>query len=157
MNVTVEIADHSAGHWVPDGELCREWVTGALAAGRRGEDALVSLCFVGARESAELNQRYRKQPRPTNVLTFPCETPLALPGQAAAAAIGDIVVCAELATEEARDQGKPVAHHWAHLVIHGCLHLLGYDHVVEADAQCMEAMETGILRGLGIPDPYPVS
>ena len=164
MKVTVEIADESSGHWVPGSELCQGWIEGALAAASRAGPVTVSLCFVDARGSEALNRRYRKQPGPTNVLAFPRKTSPELdpelnpelnkaPG---GAEIGDIVVCAELAAAEAEAQGKPVAHHWAHLLIHGCLHLLGYDHGEEKQAQCMEAMEIGILRRLGIPNPYPV-
>ena len=159
MKATIEIADQSAGHWVPQDAQCRDWITAALAAAGNDEDGpvAVSLCFVNSSASAALNGRYRDQPRPTNVLAFPRKTPAELETALGAAAIGDIVVCAELAAEEARAGGKPLAHHWAHLLIHGCLHLLGYDHIDERGARCMETMEIGILRGLGIPNPYPAN
>jgi len=157
MKATIEIADESAGQWVPDDALCRDWINAALAAAGEAGPVTVSLCFVDSRASAALNGRYRDQPRPTNVLAFPRQTPAQLETAIGGAAIGDIVVCAELAAEEARAGGKPVVHHWAHLLIHGCLHLLGYDHVDEREARCMEAMEIGILRGLGIPNPYAAS
>ncbi len=155
MKATIEIADQSAGHWVPEAALCRDWITAALTAAGESGPVTVSLCFVDSRASAALNGRYRDQPRPTNVLAFPRQTPAELETALGGAALGDIVVCAELAAKEARAGGKPAVHHWAHLLIHGCLHLLGYDHIDEEDARRMEAMEIGILRGIGIPNPYP--
>lgn len=154
MKVTLAIANRAANHWAPDRAQCQAWMESALAATDAPETLSISLCFIEAEESRRLNLRYREQGRPTNVLAFPSGSsePMRSPGL-----IGDIVICAELAEQEALAQGKELAHHWAHLLIHGCLHLLGYDHVSEEQAECMEALEIGILQRLGIPNPYLVS
>ena len=157
MKVTVEISDNSKGHWVPRDKLCRNWIEQALHSSNREHPVTVSLCFVDAKESEQLNLRYRDREYPANVLSFPGGMPAALRGHLESEPLGDIVVCTELAEREARTQGKPVDHHWAHLVIHGCLHLLGFDHAVEDDAARMEKMEIEILRKFGIPNPYLVS
>ncbi len=101
-------------------------------------------------ESRALNQRYRDQDRPTNVLSFPDTTPPGLPQEQ----LGDLVICAPLVAAEAVAQHKPPQAHWAHLVIHGILHLRGYDHQTAAEAQIMEAQERQMLHQLGYPDPY---
>ena len=157
MKVTVEISDISKGHWVPHDKLCRNWVEQALLSSNHEHPVTVSLCFVDAGESEQLNRRYRDRKYPANVLSFPCEMPAALGEHLESEPLGDIVVCTELAEQEAQTQGKPVDHHWAHLVIHGCLHLLGFDHAMEDDAARMEKMEIEILRKFGIPNPYLVS
>jgi probable rRNA maturation factor len=106
--------------------------------------------IVDEAESAALNDRYRGKPEPTNVLSFPCESPpgLALPH------LGDLVICAPVVEREAREQGKPSEAHWAHMLVHGLLHLRGYDHQNEAEAETMEALESAILGQLGYPNPY---
>ncbi len=157
MKVNIEISDHSTGHWVPNHKLCRRWIGQALSAARRGGATAVSLRFVNRDESQALNLRYRKRGSPTNVLAFPSAIPASLGELLGSEPLGDIVVCSELAQREARAQGKALEHHWAHLLVHGCLHLLGYDHEIDTEAEAMEKMETEILRNLGIPDPYPVS
>lgn len=106
--------------------------------------------IVDAGESAALNEQYRGRSGPTNVLAFPAgETP------AGPVLLGDIVICAPVVLSEADEQGKPAEAHWAHIVIHGCLHLAGYDHVLDLDAEEMEARERALLADLGIADPYP--
>jgi probable rRNA maturation factor len=112
--------------------------------------AILTIRIVDAAESAELNQRYRQKFGATNVLAFPAD----LPGEIDLPLLGDLVICAPLVQTEAAAQGKAVMAHWAHLVIHGCLHLLGYDHSETADAEEMESLETGLLQQLGLPDPY---
>jgi probable rRNA maturation factor len=101
-------------------------------------------------ESRALNERYRGKDRPTNVLSFPAE----LPEELDIPLLGDIVICAPLVAEEASSQGKPVEAHWAHLVVHGVLHLLGHDHQLESEAREMEALEVELLASLGFPNPY---
>ena len=105
---------------------------------------------MGREEITALNSQYRKKNRATNVLSFPYEP---LPG-VAIPLLGDVVICAEVVNDEALAQGKTAEQHWAHMIVHGALHLLGYDHVDENDAQHMESMEIQILSQLGIPDPY---
>jgi probable rRNA maturation factor len=126
----------------------RRWAEAALA-GRRKE-AEVAVRVVDRAEGAALNQRYRGKAGPTNVLSFPFEAPhgVDLPW------LGDLVLCAPLVAEEALAQGKLPAAHWAHLVVHGILHLLGYDHQTEGEAAEMERIEVEVLRGLGFDDPY---
>jgi len=109
---------------------------------------------VDAKESAFLNERYRGERGPTNVLAFDGgELPL---GEAGHRPFGDLAICAAVVAREAEEQGKSLGAHWAHIVIHGCLHLVGYDHETEAGAAEMEARERDLLGGLGIADPYVV-
>ncbi|HET7307722.1 MAG TPA: rRNA maturation RNase YbeY [Gammaproteobacteria bacterium] len=124
------------------------WVAAALA-GRR-EDAEVAIRIVGTDEGAALNRRYRNREGPTNVLSFPAELPpgVDLP------LIGDLVICGPVVAAEAVEQGKPVEAHWAHLTVHGILHLIGFDHQNDTEADEMEGMEIVILAELGYPDPY---
>lgn len=128
----------------------RRWVEAALAGARRRRAAELSIRIVGTREGRTLNRTYRDKDYATNVLSFPVDLPpgVRLP------LLGDIAICAPVVRREAAEQGKPEAHHWAHLTVHGVLHLLGYDHIEEAEAARMEALETRILKGLGISDPY---
>jgi probable rRNA maturation factor len=135
---------------VPAPASFRRWVDAALAGARHRRAAELSIRIVGAREGRTLNRTYRDKDYATNVLSFPTELPpgVRLP------LLGDIAICASVVRREATEQGKPVAHHWAHLTVHGVLHLLGYDHIEEAEAEKMEALETRILKGLGIPNPY---
>ena len=98
----------------------------------------------------ELNLRYRGQDKPTNVLAFPADLPAAL----AHPLLGDIIVCAAIVEREAREQQKSTSAHWAHMMVHATLHLLGYDHQEETEAQAMEAVETDILGQLSFPPPY---
>jgi probable rRNA maturation factor len=135
---------------VPGEAAFHRWVGAALAGAGRGGDAELGLRLVERSEMAALNERFRGRKGPTNVLSFPAELPpeLALP------LLGDIVICAPVVREEATNQGKTEAAHWAHLTVHGTLHLLGFDHVAADDARAMEALETRILAGLGLPCPY---
>ena len=126
---------------LPAPALLRRW---AKAAAER--DAAVTLRFVGQREGRTLNALYRGKEYATNVLAFVYD--------ASARVEGDIVLCAPVLRTEARTQGKPLADHCAHLVVHGMLHLQGYDHDTGRAARTMEARETAILATLGVPDPY---
>lgn len=110
----------------------------------------VDIEIVDARTSQELNKKYRGKDSPTNVLSFPLE----LPDYVEEDLIGDLVICAEVVASEAKDQNKSEEHHWAHLTIHGCLHLLGYDHINEEDALEMESLEIKLLDKLDIANPY---
>jgi probable rRNA maturation factor len=115
-------------------------------------DGVPLLCvrMAGAAESRRLNHAYRGKDKPTNVLSFPA----APPERALTGALGDLVICAPVVASEAREQGKRLAAHWAHMVVHGTLHLLGYDHEAARAARAMEALEVEILRGLRFDDPY---
>lgn len=105
---------------------------------------------VGDAESAQLNQHYRQQSGPTNVLSFPFEPP---PG-VEANLLGDLVLCAPVIVREAREQGKPALAHWAHMIVHGMLHLQGYDHQTDGEAHDMETREREIMERLGFENPY---
>ena len=133
---------------VPAGEQLRQWVQLALAG--RADNAELSVRVVDEAEITALNHLYRGKDFPTNVLSFPYE---AMPG-VESALLGDVVICAPVVAREAVEQGKPVESHWAHMVIHGVLHLLGHDHHDAAEAERMEALETQLLGQLGFPDPY---
>jgi probable rRNA maturation factor len=124
------------------------WVRPPLL-GRLGDTEL-GIRIVDEEESRQLNHRYRHKDKPTNVLSFPADLPpeLGLP------LIGDLVICAPVVIREAREQHKSVEAHWAHMVIHGCLHLLGHDHEQEHEAEQMEALETTLMQQLGFPNPY---
>lgn len=128
---------------VPSAARLKRWAQAALGAGASGE---LTIRVVGAAEGRSLNRRYRGKDRPTNVLSFH-----GAPGE-----LGDLVICAPVVRREAREQGKPPAHHWAHMVVHGVLHLRGFDHIEEAEARVMESRERAILAGLSLPDPYAV-
>jgi len=135
---------------VPSAASFRQWVDAALAGARRRRQAELSIRIVDSTEGRELNRDYRGKDYATNVLSFPAELPpgVQLP------LIGDLAICAPVVAREAAEQGKPPRHHWAHMTVHGVLHLLGYDHIVDAEAEAMEALETRILAKLGIADPY---
>ena len=146
VDVDVEDASGTAGN--PSEADFRSWAAAAFT-GRRAQ-AEVSIRIVGEAEGAELNARYRGKTGATNVLSFPAELPPGVP----LPMVGDLVICAPVVEREAQAQGKQASAHWAHLTVHGCLHLIGYDHEEEAQAAEMEALETAILAGLGFPDPY---
>ena len=135
-------------------QLCR-WIDSVLQAANENEvgEFEVSVRVVDEVESRELNHRYRQQNKATNVLSFPFERLEGLPDQAVRP-LGDLVICAPVVAHEASEQDKEVLDHWAHMVIHGTLHLLGYDHADDAQAATMEMLEKTILQGLGIENPY---
>lgn len=134
---------------LPTAEHLQLWLDAALdGAGHPGAEITIRL--VSSEESQQLNQQYRNRPSPTNVLSFPFEAPAGIPINL----LGDLVICAEVVKQEARAQNKPLLHHWAHMTIHGTLHLLGYDHIDDQDARQMEEMEIAILAKLAIDDPY---
>ena len=147
--VTVQNASRSRA--VPAAAQLRRWARSALAEQVRGE---VTVRVVGAGESEELNARYRGKNGPTNVLSFPGEAPGAAGDEPLP--FGDVVICAEVVEREAREQGKEPEAHWAHMVVHGVLHLQGYDHENLRDATIMEARERALLAELGFPDPYSI-
>ena len=132
----------------------RKWVAAALDGRIREADLAVRL--VGNKEGRALNRHYRGKDYPTNVLSFPADIAegVKLPKGVKMPLLGDLVLCAPVIAREAREQKKPLAAHYAHLTVHGALHLLGWDHEDSRDAECMEQLEREILAGLGVPDPY---
>ncbi len=138
---------------LPTQEQLTLWAQSALQGLK--EQAELSIRIVEVNECQELNLEYRGKDKPTNVLSFPFEVPEALIGlDEVGHLIGDLVICAQVVTDEAKLQNKPAMHHWAHMVVHGCLHLLGYDHITDADAHVMEDLERAILSKLDINNPY---
>lgn len=141
---------------IPAEASFRQWVEAALL-GRR-EAAELSIRLVSVEEMTALNRDYRGKDRPTNVLSFPFELPAGLDAvddeDVPRGLLGDIVICAEVVADEARQQGKPLEAHWAHMLVHGVLHLLGYDHIDDDEAGQMERLEIDILARLGVGNPY---
>ena len=151
MEVEVQVASDASD--IPSGDAISDWVhRTAAAAGHDGESTIL-IRVVDEDEMHELNRNYRNQDKPTNVLSFPAGEIDGLPA-GEAAMLGDIVVCAGVVAREAAEQGKSSADHWSHMIVHGTLHLLGYDHMSEPEAKAMEGLERDILAGIGISDPY---
>jgi probable rRNA maturation factor len=136
--------------WTPPARDFRLWANTVLGSGASGHE--ISVLLVGERRSRTLNARYRGRDKSTNVLSFPA------PAAAAHSSglLGDLVICPAVLRAEARAQDKTVRAHWAHMVVHGLLHLIGYDHEREDDAQRMERREVRVLRQLGFANPYAV-
>lgn len=137
---------------VPGDEQFRQWAESALT-GREGEYSL-AIRVVDEVEALRYNREYRDRDYATNVLSFPAELPEGLPEAVRESQLGDLLICAPVVAREAREQQLPEPDHWAHLVIHGVLHLLGYDHQQDDDADVMEALENKILSGFGVANPY---
>ena len=133
---------------MPSAVSFRKWVAAALNG--RIREADLAIRVVDAKEGQSLNRHYRGKDYATNVLSFPVDLPegVDLP------MLGDLVICAPVVAREAKEQGKPLASHYAHLTVHGVLHLLGLDHEDEREAEAMEQIEREILSALGYPDPY---
>ena len=150
LDVAVGYALPRAG--LPASVSFRRWVAAALAGRIREADLAIRL--VDAPEGRNLNRHYRGKDYATNVLSFPADLPEGLPEGVRLPLLGDLVLCAPVIAREAAEQGKPLAAHYAHLTVHGTLHLLGWDHADEVEAEAMEQLERESLAGLGIDDPY---
>jgi probable rRNA maturation factor len=148
MAIILDIQSASSSEDAPDEQSIKRWVSAAL--GSKTGDTELSVRIVDEHESQQLNETYRGASGPTNVLSFPfdADIPEPLP------LIGDIVICAPVVAKEAKQQNKKLKAHWAHMIIHGVLHLLGYDHQNDSDAVIMETLETEIMQKLGFPPPY---
>lgn len=133
---------------LPTAEQIEQWATAAVQP--KSDEVEMTVRIVDEAESHALNLNYRGKDRPTNVLSFPFECPdeVELP------LLGDLVICRQVVEREAQEQDKPLMAHWAHMVVHGSLHLLGYDHIEDDEAEEMESLETQIMTGLGFADPY---
>ena len=133
---------------LPTAEQIEQWATAAVQP--QSDEVEMTVRIVDEAESHALNLNYRGKDRPTNVLSFPFECPdeVELP------LLGDLVICRQVVEREAQEQDKPLMAHWAHMVVHGSLHLLGYDHIEDDEAEEMESLETEIMQGLGFADPY---
>lgn len=150
QSVTVHVGYAVPRAGLPASTSFRRWVEAALRGAKRRKPAELSIRIVGTDEGRALNRDYRGKDYATNVLSFPAELPpgVMLP------LIGDLAICAPVVRREAAEQGKAARDHWAHLTIHGVLHLLGHDHIEDGEAEAMEALETRILADLGIANPY---
>lgn len=144
----VDIQIATEDEHTPSESAFRTWVAAALPPSMH--DAELTIRIVSPEESEALNAQYRGQQKPTNVLSFPAD----LPEEIDLPLLGDLVICAAIVKAEAKTQNKTLEAHWAHMVIHGTLHLLGYDHIEDHDAEEMEALETKLLSALGFPAPY---
>lgn len=148
IRVDLQIAVAGKQQSLPAKKQISQWVAQALAG--RYQSAELTIRIVDTAESAQLNETYRHKTGPTNVLSFPFEAtvPLRVP------LLGDLVICAEVVAREAQQQDKTLESHWAHMVIHGTLHLIGFDHMTTDDAQVMEGQEITIMQQLGYTNPY---
>jgi probable rRNA maturation factor len=144
--LTLHASKGSGAH--PPARALRRWACAAVGARVRGE---IAVALVGSARSRALNRRYRRRDRATNVLSFPAPEAARRAGL-----LGDLVICPAVLRAEARVQRKPLAAHWAHLVVHGALHLIGFDHMRDQDARRMERREIRVLRRLGFDNPYRV-
>ena len=143
--------NRAEGIEAPDDDAFKHWVLSALLGAEQAAQAPeISIRITDDAEIALLNATYRGMSGPTNVLSFPAD----LPDDVDAELLGDIVIAAPVVLREAQQQGKIASAHWAHITIHGTLHLLGYDHIDDGDASVMEALEVRILAQLGFSDPY---
>ncbi len=147
MAIEIEVQNASTCAAIPAESHFERWVRSVL---QEYEAAELLIRLVDREESRQLNAQFRNIDRPTNVLSFPAQ----LPPEIELPLLGDIVICAPLVESEAAQQGKSLDSHWAHLTIHGLLHLLGYDHQNETEAAKMETLESEILERFGFPDPY---
>ncbi|MCW8866093.1 MAG: rRNA maturation RNase YbeY [Colwellia sp.] len=134
---------------LPSADQFQSWIDAALQS-VTDKTFELTIRLVNADESAALNYQYRQKNKPTNVLSFPFEVPDGIELNL----LGDIVICTHVVEQEAKEQNKAIIDHWAHMVVHGCLHLLGYDHINDNEAQEMEALEVNILAKLTVSDPY---
>lgn len=146
--VHIDLINNSDSTQLPELSDLEIWATAAVD--QRREEAEISLLIVDEAEGAELNQQWRNKSGPTNVLSFPSD----LPAELGLPLLGDLVICAPVVAKEALEQKKSLSSHWAHMVVHGTLHLLGFDHIDDDQAEEMESLETDILARIGYPDPY---
>jgi probable rRNA maturation factor len=152
MNYQIDIESNSQSTHIPPQEQLTSWITQALQYIKR-VDGEISVYVVDEEEGQSLNAQYRGKDYPTNVLSFPAD----IPEEVGVPLLGDLVVCAPVVEREAKEQGKSLDAHWAHMLVHGTLHLLGYDHIDDQDADDMERIETEIMTGMGFPAPYLVN
>ena len=136
---------------LPSAKQFKRWVEAALQKEMQSKDEIeLAIRIVDEADSQALNMQYRGKEKPTNVLSFPFEAPPQVPCDL----LGDLVICHAIVIDEAKEQGKFLGDHWAHMLIHGCLHLLGFDHVQDDEAEAMEILEIDILKKLEIDNPY---
>ena len=137
---------------IPSEQQCIDWLEQFLTEFQEASELTVRI--VDEEESQALNLEYRGKNYPTNVLSFPFEVPPHITEEMEFPLLGDLVICAQVVNREALEQNKTFEAHWAHMLLHGCLHLLGYDHIEDIEAEQMEAIEIEILQKIGFPNPY---
>ncbi len=142
--------DYGSATDLPSEEQLNKWVSAAIIKRTAHEEPELTIRIVDEAESQELNHEYRGKDKPTNVLSFPFEAPAHIP----IPLLGDLIICRQVVEREAIEQGKPLIAHWAHMTVHGCLHLLGYDHIEDEEAEEMEGIERKVMADLGFEDPY---
>lgn len=145
--IDLQIASENTEN-LPTAEQIQQWANAAIRA--ENLELEMTVRIVDEEESHHLNLTYRGKDKPTNVLSFPFECP----DEVELALLGDLVICRQVVEREAEEQEKPLIAHWAHMIVHGSLHLLGYDHIEDDEAEEMESLETEIMLGLGFADPY---
>lgn len=150
MKLVLDVQRISQHEDIPSDDQLRKWSQAALEEAFNAVE--LTLRIVDVDEMTALNATYRHKEGPTNVLSFPFEQPADV--ELGITLLGDIVICTEVVLREAKEQNKTLEAHWAHLVVHGCLHLLGYDHIDDADAEKMETLEVSILTKMGFKNPY---
>ena len=149
MPYQIDVEVNSSSTKIPSIEKIELWISAALHSDELNQ-AEVSVYIVDEAESQELNAQYRGKDKPTNVLSFPAD----IPDEVGVPLLGDLVICAPVVEREAQEQGKTLEAHWAHMLVHGTLHLLGYDHVEDDEADVMEALETRLITQLNFRAPY---
>ena len=153
MTAQVDVQLAADDESIPTADVIAIWVNRAIDAAGSASNMEVSVRVVDADEMQQLNSEFRDQDKPTNVLSFPAGDLAGLPDEAQRP-LGDIVVCAAVVADEAQQQGKTQSDHWAHMIVHGTLHLLGFDHESDSDAIEMESLEIRIMTDHGIASPY---
>lgn len=149
MTYQIDIESNSQSQLLPAVPELERWISAALQS-QQFEEAEVSVYIVDEAEGRELNAQYRGKDYPTNVLSFPAD----IAEEIGIPLLGDLVICAPVVEREAQEQGKTLPAHWAHMLVHGTLHLVGFDHIDDDEAVIMETLETQIVTGLGYPAPY---
>ncbi len=149
MNLLIDYQINVEGQQAPSYEEVQTWADEVIKT--LPGDKEVSIRIVDIDEMTYYNETFRKKTGPTNVLSFPDEVQ---PHEPPSNYLGDIAICAEVVEKESKEQKKPIQSHWAHLIIHGLLHLLGYDHIKENEAKIMEQMEIDLMQKLGFDNPY---
>jgi len=148
--IIIQLVTHNTD--IPKRALLRKWAKCALS--RKIDSAEITIRVVDTEEMSELNSTYRHKKGPTNVLSFPFTVPQEVEAEIDIPILGDIVICADVVNREANEQLKSPEAHWAHMIVHGIFHLLGYDHETDKDAGIMESLEIEIMQTLGFANPY---
>lgn len=155
MQLKLDLQNTTESEQLPDIGKIQSWISATLEKiDATFENPEITIRVVSCEESRQLNSEYRGKDKSTNVLSFPFEAPEMIPLDELDEFLGDLVICEDILQKEAQEQKKSLQSHWAHLIIHGLLHLVGFDHIEDHQAEEMEALEVEIMRNLGFADPY---